>query len=133
MNVAQDGLLQVLAALEVMALEDILDASVEPLDHAVCLWPHRRGQAVLDAELGAEQVELVLSGGAAFAQAEQPVGKSLPSASSSPARAKRSAYAHPVPNLAQERPCHEQGRAARVNVIIQHGAARFCRGAVYAW
>jgi hypothetical protein len=29
---------------------------------------------VLDAELGAEQVELVLSGSGAFSQAEQPVG-----------------------------------------------------------
>ena len=76
-DVAQEGLLQVLAALEAMALQDVLDPAVEPLDHAVRLWPHRRGQAVLDAKLGAEQVELVLSGGRALAQAEEAVGESL--------------------------------------------------------
>lgn len=76
-DVAQDGLLQVVAALEPMALKNILDATVESLDHAVCLRPHRGCEAVLDAELGAEQVELVLSGSGAFAQAEQPVGEGL--------------------------------------------------------
>ncbi|MFN9943131.1 MAG: hypothetical protein ACK56I_27045 [bacterium] len=33
-------------------------------------------------------------------------------------RRRRSA---PVPNLAQDRPCHEQGRPARVYVIIRDG------------
>src|SRR6056297_975919 len=74
-DVAQDGLLEVLAALEAMALKNILDATVEPLDHAVGLRSHRGREAVLDAKLGAEQVELVLSAGAAFAQAEQTVGE----------------------------------------------------------
>jgi hypothetical protein len=39
---------------EAVALEDILDAAVEPLDHAVRLRPKRRGQAELDPEGGAQ-------------------------------------------------------------------------------
>jgi len=77
-DVAQEGPLQVLAALEAMALKDVLDPAIEPLDHAVCLRPHRGRETVLDAEVCAEQVELMLSGGAAFAQAEQPVGEGPP-------------------------------------------------------
>ena len=45
------------------------------------------------------------------------------SVSSSPACAERSAYSHPVQNLAQDRPCHEQGGSARVHVIIRDGTA----------
>ena len=32
-DIAQDGLLQVLAAAETMALQNVLDPAVEPLDH----------------------------------------------------------------------------------------------------
>ena len=64
---------RVFAAVEAVALKDVLDPSVEALDHAVGLRPHRWREAVLDAKLGAEQVELVLAGGSAFAQAEEPV------------------------------------------------------------
>lgn len=60
-----------------MALQDVLDPAVEALDHAVGLWPHRRREAVLDARLGAEQVEFVLFCGGALAQAEEPVGEGL--------------------------------------------------------
>jgi hypothetical protein len=53
-DVAQDGLLEVLAGAESVALQNVLDPAVEPLDHAVCLRPHGRREAVLDAEFGAE-------------------------------------------------------------------------------
>src|SRR5690625_977120 len=53
-DVAQDRLLQVLAAAEVMALQDVLDAAVKPLDHTIRLRSHRRRQAVFDAEIGAK-------------------------------------------------------------------------------
>jgi hypothetical protein len=59
----QDGLLQVLAAVEAMALH-----------HPVGLRPHRWRETMLDAEFRVEQIKLVLSGGSAFAQAEQAVG-----------------------------------------------------------
>ena len=60
-----------------MALEDVLDPAVEALDHAVRLGPHRRREAVLDAEIGAETVEVVRAGGGATAETEQPIGEFL--------------------------------------------------------
>lgn len=59
-----------------MALQDVFDPAVEPLEHAICLWPHLWREAMLDAEIGAELVELMLPV-AALAQAEQAVGESL--------------------------------------------------------
>ena len=63
--------------MKALALQDILDPAVEALDHAVGLRPHLWREAMLDAEFGAEQVEFVLSGGCARAQAEEAVGESL--------------------------------------------------------
>ncbi|GGC23049.1 hypothetical protein GCM10011363_44460 [Marivita lacus] len=60
MNIAQDGLLQLFTALETMVLQDIFDAAVEPFDHAVCLRSHRGCETVLDAEIGAKLIELML-------------------------------------------------------------------------
>ena len=60
-----------------MALQDVFDPAVEPLDHAICLWSHWLREAMLDAEIGAKLVELMLSRGRAIAQAKQPVGESL--------------------------------------------------------
>jgi hypothetical protein len=72
------GLFQVLAAADAVALQNVLAAAVEASDHAVRLRAHRRGQAVLDAEVSAEAVEVVVSGGGTAAEAEQPVGELLP-------------------------------------------------------
>jgi hypothetical protein len=77
-DVAQDGLFELFAAAEVMALQDVLDAAVEPLDHAIGLRVHRRCEAVLDAELGAEVVEVVAACGAALSQAEEGAVNSVP-------------------------------------------------------
>jgi len=74
-DIAQDGLLQILAAAEAVALQDVLDAAVEPLDHTIRLRSHRWGQAVFDAEIGAEAVEVVVAGGGATTQAEEPAGR----------------------------------------------------------
>ncbi len=60
-----------------MALQDVFDSAIEPLDHAVCLWPHWWREAMLDAEIRAKLVKLMLSRGHALAQAKQPVGESL--------------------------------------------------------
>src|SRR6056297_1413871 len=76
-DVAKDGLLEVLAAAEAVALQDVLDPAVEAFNHAVGLWPHWRGQAMLDTELVAEAVEVVVSGCGALSQAEEPVGELL--------------------------------------------------------
>jgi len=47
------------------------------LDHAIGLRVHRRRQAVLDAEIIAKPVEIVLTGCRSLAQAEQPIGEFL--------------------------------------------------------
>ena len=66
---------QVFARMDVMRLQHLLDPTVEALDHAIGLRVRRRAEAMLDAKLGAEPIELVLAGGAAPAQAEQAVGE----------------------------------------------------------
>ena len=86
-DIAQDGLLQVLATAEAVALQDVLDPSVEPLNHAIRLRAHRGRQAVLDAEIIAKTVELVVAGGGATAQAEEPVGEFLSIARQEPGAA----------------------------------------------
>ena len=60
-----------------MALQDVFDPAIEPLDHAVCLRSHWWCETMLDAEISAKLVKLMLSRGRALAQAKQPVGKSL--------------------------------------------------------
>jgi len=77
LDVAQQRGFQVFAADEMMALQHLFDAAVEALDHAIGLRMHRRREAVLDAEIGAEAVEIVLTGCHSLAQAEQPVGEFL--------------------------------------------------------
>ena len=47
---------QFLAGAEVVALQHLLDPSVESLDHAVGLRVLRRGEAVFDAKVGAQQI-----------------------------------------------------------------------------
>jgi predicted alpha-1,6-mannanase (GH76 family) len=92
-DIAQDGLLKGLTAMEQMALQDVFDPAIEPLDHAVCLWPHWWREAMLDAEVSAKL----------------------------PACEEKSASRIPIPNLAQNRSCHEKRRSARVYVIIRDG------------
>ena len=58
-------------------LKHLLDAAVEPLDHAVGLGVLRWGEAVFDAKVAAQQIEVVLAGGRALAQAEPPIGELL--------------------------------------------------------
>ena len=74
---AQDGLLKVLADVEPMTLQDIFDPAIGPLNHAVCMRPHGWGKAMLDAEIGAKLVELMLSRCRALTQTKQPFGESL--------------------------------------------------------
>jgi hypothetical protein len=71
------GHLQFFAGSEVVALEDVLDATVEPLDHAVGLGRFRRGQTMLDIEGRTKRVELVLAGRSALAQTEEAIREFL--------------------------------------------------------
>ena len=52
----------VLAGMEAVGLKHVFDPAVEALNHAVGLGRLWWCQAVFDAQFGAEQVELVLSG-----------------------------------------------------------------------
>lgn len=56
------GLLQVKGAVEAVGFQNVANAAVEPLYHPIGLGRLRRCQAVLNAELGAKLVELVLAG-----------------------------------------------------------------------
>ncbi len=60
-----------------MALEHLFDSTVKPFDHTVCLRGFRRGQAVVDVQVGTELVELVLACRGTLAQAEEQVGELL--------------------------------------------------------
>ena len=81
---------QFLAGSEVVALKHLLDAAVEALDplpgrrlpaiaerDPVGLRRLGRGQSVLDAEVGAERVEFMLTRRGTLAQAEQAIGELL--------------------------------------------------------
>ena len=71
MNVVHQRGFQVFAADEMVALQYFFDAVVEALDHAIGLWVHRRRQVVLDVEIIAKLVKIVLTGCCALAQTEQ--------------------------------------------------------------
>ena len=58
-----------------MTLKHFFDPTVEPFDHAVGLRRLRWGEAVLDAEFGAELVELVLARCNMLAQTKEAVGE----------------------------------------------------------
>jgi len=70
-HIAHEGLLQILATVEVMGAQHIGDARVKALHHAIGLRVTRAGQPVLDAQILAQQVELMLARRLAFT-----VGKS---------------------------------------------------------
>ena len=65
-SVAQEGLLQVLAAEEVMAAQHLFDTTVEALHHAVGLGPPWTGKPMFDAQRSAQLIEGVLPGGGAL-------------------------------------------------------------------
>ena len=66
---------QILAGLEMVALQHLLDPAVEALEHIVGLRMLRWGKTMFDAAFGAAQVKRVLAGGALFAQAKQTVAE----------------------------------------------------------
>ena len=58
-------------------MQHLLDPAVEAFDHLVGLRVLRRCEAVFDAKVCAELVELERLGGVSFAQTEQAVGEFL--------------------------------------------------------
>ena len=61
-----------------MALQDVFDPAIEPLDHAVCLRSHWWCEAMLNAEISAKLIELMLSRSRALAQAKSRSVKASP-------------------------------------------------------
>ena len=58
-----------------VALQNLLNTTVETFDHTVGLGRLRRGQAMLDVQGGAERVELMFASRSTFAQAEEAIGE----------------------------------------------------------
>ena len=76
-HVTQQRLLQVLAAAESLGLQDIGNAAVEALDHAVGAGCPGLGQPVLYAQRLAQLIEFMVATGLALAAGKQPVCKFL--------------------------------------------------------
>ena len=67
--------LEMLTTGEAVGVEDIGDAAVEALHHAVGLGCSRLSEPVLDAQGLAEPIELMAAGGQPGAAAEEPIGE----------------------------------------------------------
>jgi len=74
-RIAAQRVFQFFAGTEEVALHYRLDSAAESVDNAVSLRMLRRGQAMLDAEASAQQIELMPAGGCALAKAEQAVSE----------------------------------------------------------
>ena len=76
-HIAQQGLLHVLATVESVGLEHIGNAAIESLDHAIGSGRPGLGQSVLDAQLPAQLIELMVAAGFAFLAGKQAVRELL--------------------------------------------------------
>ena len=76
-GIAQERGLQFLSGTEVVGAQQIGDATVEALDHAVGLRVLRLGQSMLDAQFSAELVEGVFPRRGTFARGDKAVGELL--------------------------------------------------------
>ena len=72
-HIAQQGLLHVLAAVEPVGLQNVRNASIEPLHHAVGSGRPGLGQSVLYAQLPAQLIEFMVAAGFAFLAGKQTV------------------------------------------------------------
>lgn len=76
-HIAQQGLLHVLAAVESVGLQDVCNAAIEPLHHTVGSRGPGPGESMLDAQLLAQLIELMVAAGFAFPAGKQPVRELL--------------------------------------------------------
>ena len=89
-RVAQQGLLQILSAVEVVRLEHVADAAIEALDHAIGFGRAGLGQAVLNTQLLAQLVKLVVPRGLALTRGKQAVRELLAAVGQEPGDLERS-------------------------------------------
>ena len=71
--IAQQGLLHVFAAFEPVGLQNVRNAAVKPLHHAVGSGRPGLGQSVLYAQLSAQLIEFMVAAGFAFLAGKQTV------------------------------------------------------------
>ena len=76
-HIPQQGLLHVLAAVETVGLQNVRYTTVEPLHHPVGSWRSGPGQPVLDAQLLAQLVELMVAAGLALLTGKQAIRELL--------------------------------------------------------
>src|SRR5690606_29192098 len=76
-DIAQECRLQFFTGTEVVRAQDIGDAPIEALHHAVGLRSLGPRQPMLDAQLRAELVELMLTCGRTFASGDEAIGEFL--------------------------------------------------------
>ena len=76
-HITQQGLLHILATVEPVGLQDVCNAPIEPLHHTVGSRGPGLGQSVLDAQLPAQLIELMVSAGLAFPAGKQAVRELL--------------------------------------------------------
>ena len=76
-GIAQERGFQFLAGAKVMGAQQVGDAAVETLDHAIGLGTLGTGEPVFDAELGAQLVKDVFTRWRAFASGDETVGEFL--------------------------------------------------------
>lgn len=71
--IAQQGLLHVFAAVEPVGLQNVRNAAVKPLHHAVGSGRPGLGQSVLYAQLSAQLIEFMVAAGFTFLAGKQTV------------------------------------------------------------
>ena len=76
-DIALQGLHRVFPGTEAAGRQDLADAAVAALDHAVGLGMSRRDDAVLDVPFGTDPVEAMLARRFPFAGGAEPVGEFL--------------------------------------------------------
>ena len=69
LDVAQNGIFQILTDVEALAQQELFDQAAEMLDHSVGLRQQRSAKAVLDVAIHVEAVRIMIAGRSALAQA----------------------------------------------------------------
>ena len=76
-HITHQGLLHVQRPVEAMRLEDIRNAAIETLNHAIGLGRSGPGQPMLNAQRSAKLVKLMLATGVTLTAGKQPIRELL--------------------------------------------------------
>jgi hypothetical protein len=113
-HVAHQRLLQILGAVKAMCLEDICDAAVEALNHPIGSGCPGPGQAMLDTQLLAQQVQLMVATGLFLPAGEQAISELFTVLGQQPGYLDRTDFVHALKNaLAPRTPKFGHSRSRR--------------------